>query len=351
MKNWIPNLSFLLVFVLFTFQINAQERTPRYIKGDILVQITPEGDIQQMLNDLQVVDGIETNIELVKEVSRPMRVWLVHFNHYAIEQNRMLNEADMHPHVSVAQVNHILKERVTIPNDTQFNSQWQYVNTGQSGGTVDADIDADTAWDISTGGYTALGDTIVVCVIDGGIDLNHNDLTPNRWVNHHEIPNNGIDDDNNGYIDDYLGWNADNGNDNIAGSNHGTAVAGIIGAKGDNGIGVAGINWDVKLMIVRGGGNEAEAIAAYSYPLVQRQMYNSSGGTEGAYVVATNASWGIDFGQPANAPLWCAMYDTLGKYGILNAGAGPNNNVNVDVVGDLPTACPSEYLITWTSCR
>ena len=74
-------------------------------------------------------------------------------------------------------------------------------NTGQNGGTIDADIDAIEAWDISTGGVTPLGDTIVVAIVDGGMLLTHADLIPNLWTNWEEIPGNGIDDDNNGYID------------------------------------------------------------------------------------------------------------------------------------------------------
>jgi hypothetical protein len=76
-----------------------------------------------------------------------------------------------------------------------------------------------------------------------------------------------------------------------------------------------------------------------------RRKYNSSYGQEGAFVVVTNASWGINNGDPANSPLWCAMYDTLGQAGIINIGATTNNNSNVDVNGDLPTTCPSKYLI------
>lgn len=345
--------SLLLVFTLLFFcsvNVNAQEREANYVKGDLLVQTTPNGDIQQIINDLKFINGIETGIRLEKEVSKPMRIWLLKFNDNSLTHKQMIAYAYLNDEISIAQVNHIIEERVTIPNDQQFGQQWQYVNTGQSGGMVDADIDADSAWDISTGGLTALGDTIVVCIIDGGIDMNHADLTPNRWFNHAEIPNNNIDDDNNGYVDDYLGWHTGSNTDNIAGSSHGTAVAGIIGAKGDNGTGVAGINWNVKLMIVRGGtGLESEVLEAYTFPLTHRKKYNETNGAEGSFVVATNASWGVDNGQPENAPLWCAMYDTLGKYGILNAGAGPNNNVNVDIVGDLPTACPSEYLITLTN--
>jgi subtilisin family serine protease len=191
----------------------------------------------------------------------------------------------------------------------------------------------------------------VVCVIDDGIQSTHPDIAPNLWVNEAEIPNNGIDDDDNGFVDDYRGWDTGANTDAVYdGGGHGTPVAGIVGAKGNNGIGVSGVNWDVKLMIVQGGtGVESEVLEAYSYPLTMRLMYNESNGEEGAFVVSTNASWGVDFGQPADAPLWCAFYDELGEAGILSCGATINGNQNVDVVGDLPTACPSEYLISVTN--
>jgi hypothetical protein len=102
-------------------------------------------------------------------------------------------------------------------------------------------------------------------------------------------------------------------------------------------------------MIVVGGGNQADALLAYGYVLANRVLYNQTNGQKGAFVVSTNASWGIDFGQPSSAPLWCAMYDTLGAYGVLSCGATINGNYDVDVVGDLPTACPSEYLISVTN--
>lgn len=338
-----------LGILVFSIGVRAQEKEANYILGDLLVQVNPSENIREVIQELQTLNGKKTQLKISKKVSEPMRIWLLKFDYEAIDQQEMLDAVHFHPKVAVAQFNHKITYRNT-PNDAQYNQQWQYNNTGQSGGMIGADIDADSAWDISTGGLTALGDTIVVCIIDGGIDLNHNDLTPNRWLNHGEIPNNGIDDDNNGFIDDYLGWNTAGDDDNIGGSSHGTAVAGIIGAKGNNGIGVAGVNWDVKLMIVRGGtGQEAEVLEAYSYPLSLRKKYNETDGQEGAFVVATNASWGIDGGQASSVPLWCQMYDTLGFYGILNAGAGPNSNTNVDVVGDLPTTCPSQYLIGVTN--
>lgn len=344
--------SFLALAVLLICTL-AKATEPPYIHGEILVQTMPGESITEVLRSLEYVNGKATGVHIKKKVSDPMHVWLIGFDENLVNEVTFLNAARTNPLVSIAQFNHIMKKRATVPDDTNFNNQWQYVNTGQSGGTNDADIDADLAWDITTGGLTPLGDTIVVCVVDDGIDVNHTDFGDNLWVNHEEIPNNNVDDDGNGYEDDYLGWSADDNNDDITGGTfgggHGTPVAGIVGAKGNNNHGVAGINWDVKLMIVVGGGNEAQAVEAYTYPLVMRKRYNQSGGAQGAFVVATNSSWGIDQGQPSNAPLWCAMYDSLGAAGILSAGATANANFNIDQVGDLPTACPSDYLISVTN--
>ncbi|MDA9756018.1 S8 family serine peptidase, partial [Flavobacteriales bacterium] len=193
---------------------------------------------------------------------------------------------------------------------------------------------------------------IVVAVLEGGgSNYNHVDLIDNHWVNNEEIPGNGIDDDNNGFVDDYNGWNAGSNNDAIAAGGHGTSVSGMIGATGNNGNGGAGVNWDVEIMQVDMGGGltESNVIAAYNYPYTMRNLYNTSGGTQGAFVVATNASWGIDGANPANYPVWCAYYDDLGAAGILNCGATANNNVNIDVVGDMPTGCGSDYMVAVTA--
>jgi subtilisin family serine protease len=189
----------------------------------------------------------------------------------------------------------------------------------------------------------------VAAIIDDGLDWGHQDFGDNLWVNHAEIPNDRIDDDNNGDVNDYQGWNAYDENDNITGGWHGTPVTGIVGAQGNNGIGVAGVNWDVKLMIIQGGGDEADALAAYAYCHTMREIYNNTDGAEGAFVVSTNASWGIDFGQPADAPLWCGFYDIMGQEGIMSCGATINGNVNVDEQGDLPTGCSSDFLISVTN--
>jgi hypothetical protein len=124
-----------------------------------------------------------------------------------------------------------------IPNDPQFFAQWSLHNTGQSGGTPDADVDAPEAWD-SIGGAPS----VVVAVLDSGSEHTHSDLAANIWHNPGEVPGNSTDDDGNGFVDDTIGWNFDSNHNNPAGFFfHGTAVAGVVGAVGNNGIGIAGL--------------------------------------------------------------------------------------------------------------
>lgn len=322
-----------------------------HVQGELLVQFNPHVSARQWAKHWRYFEGRPTKMEVKKVVSKPLRIYAITFDFATIHEDRLLRAVRQHGEVAQAQFNHFVHTRSTIPDDPGFASQWQYLNTGQSGGTPGADIDMDLAWDITTGGVTVDGDTIVVCALDDGIDPNHQDFQDNLWHNYAEIPNNGIDDDGNGYVDDYRGWSTVTGNDNINGGGHGTPVAGIMGAKGNNALGVSGISWNVKVMIVKNNFNtdEAAVLEAYTYPLVQRMRYNASNGQEGAFVVSTNASWGIDFGDPEDSPLWCAFYDTLGIHGILSCGATINGNVDVDIEGDLPTACPSDYFISVTN--
>ena len=361
LKSYFSKLSvflvtvFLVTIMVLTISKNTKtENSFSYIyedkdynEGEIIVSLNGDADINKLVSDF-------SNISLrVKERLIPdMNIYLMEYDKSKSSAVDALISIKSKRDVSIAQFNHTnLVERtvsVTTPNDTRFAEQWDMNNTGQSGGTPDADIDAPEAWDIATGGNTALGDTIVVCVVDGGGDLAHPDLT--WWKNYAEIPGNGIDDDLNGYIDDVNGWNAVNNNGTIASNSHATHCSGTVGAKGNNSQGVAGVNWKVKVMAVTGStSSEAVAIRAYGYVYKLRKLYNETNGQKGAYVVSTNSSFGVDNGQPANFPLWCAFYDSLGRVGVLSAGAGPNNNVNIDVVGDIPTACPSPFMVAVTN--
>ena len=162
----------------------------------------------------------------------------------------------------------------TVPNDPRVVDQWALRNTGQSvntiAGTAGDDIHAAQAWDVTTGSAD-----VVVAVVDSGIAYDHPDLAPNMWINPGESgggrENNGIDDDHNGYVDDWHGWDVvgasrasatDSDNDPRDILGHGTHVAGIIGAAGDNGIGVTGVAWNVRLMPVRVFDGEGVATSA-----------------------------------------------------------------------------------------
>ena len=137
---------------------------------------------------------------------------------------------------------YILYTDATSPNDTQFGQLWGLNNTGQSGGTLDADIDAPEAWDITTG-----SSNVVIAVIDTGVDYNHSDLAVNMWVNPGEVAGDGLDNDGNGFIDDIYGIDTVNDDsDPIDGNAHGTHVSGTIAAAGNNGLGVVGVNWQAR---------------------------------------------------------------------------------------------------------
>jgi serine protease len=342
-------LLFFLLFLSSKGFVYSQE-SPRVI-GQLIVQAKSESDLDKIVKQLSVVNNKKTELRVIKELSSIMHAYLLGFNEASFSASILVRELNRKPEVSIVQFNHLVNLRETLPNDPNFSSQWHHVNDGSGVAIEDADIDSDLAWDITTGGLTALNDTIVVCVIEGG-NLEHTDLQENAWKNYGEIPNNDIDDDLNGYVDDFLGWNVQSNNDQgLFGDDHGTKVMGMIGAKGDNNLLVSGINWSVKIMAVGGenSNDEASVIEAYNYPLVMRKLYNETNGIKGAFVVATNASWGINYGDPASIPLWCAFYDTLGVNGILSCGATANSQINVDIDGDIPTGCESPYLISVTA--
>ena len=156
-------------------------------------------------------------------------------------------------------------EEAVIPNDQYFDLQWHLINSGQAGGLDNEDILAPEAWNLRS-----KSPDITVAIIDSGVQLDHPDLTNNIWINSDEIFWNGVDDDGNGYVDDASGWNFPASSPYPFPDEHGTHVAGIIGAEGNNGIGVAGVSWDVQLMpldVFNGskGASDADIVNAIYY--------------------------------------------------------------------------------------
>lgn len=341
-----------LINVLFLSKSTFAQMESNAIAGEFIVMLHGGKSLNEFKQSLANNQSTH-ELQIVNTLSEDFKIY--HLKNPAgineINSQKILIELLRNPIIALAQHNHQVQLRAT-PNDANFaTQQWSLNNTGQGGGTADADIDAVEAWDITTGGSTVQGDSIVVAVIDGGFQMNHPDLVANYFKNYAEINGTtGVDDDNNGYVDDLYGWNAYNNNGTIPSDQHGTHVSGIIGAVGNNSIGVSGVNWKVKIMPIAGSsGTEATVVSAYAYAAKMRKLYNETNGAKGAFVVSTNSSFGVDLGNPNNYPIWCAFYDTLGARGILSAAATANANYNVDTQGDIPTACPSNFMIAVTN--
>ncbi|MFM8270471.1 MAG: S8 family serine peptidase [Pseudomonadota bacterium] len=229
------------------------------------------------------------------------------------------------------------------PDDTFFEKQYGLNNTGQvankSSGFIDADIDAPEAWEITTGSRN-----VTVAVIDSGVDYNHPDLVNNIWLNPGETgtdsagadkSSNGIDDDGNGYIDDFRGWDfVDNDNDPMDTNGHGTHVAGIIGARGNNSRGVTGINWQVSIVPLRtmdstGMGSNSNIKKAVEYATAMH------------FHITNNSYAGGDFDQSMKDSIEAAK-----AAGVLFVAAAGNEGSNNDTSPVYPANYDVDNLVT-----
>jgi len=221
----------------------------------------------------------------------------------------------------------VLQQLKAVPNDPSFGRLWGLDNTGQTGGRSDADIDAPEAWNISTGSAS-----VVVGVIDTGVDYSHPDLRANMWRNPGEVAGNGVDDDHNGFVDDVYGYDfANNDADPMDDNSHGTHVAGTIGAVGNDGVGVAGVNWTSSIMALKflsgtGSGYTSDAVRAVNYATMMRTRY-------GVNVRVTNNSWGGGGFSQSLADAVAAS----GSAGILFVAAAGNDGTNNDTSPHYPS--------------
>jgi subtilisin family serine protease len=227
-----------------------------------------------------------------------------------------------------------------LPNDPSFAFEWGLLNTGQYAGLPGNDIGATRAWDVTTGSRN-----VVVAVIDSGIDLAHPDLAANLWVNPGEVAGDGIDNDGNGFVDDVHGWDfVDNDGVPQDGFGHGTHVAGIIGAVGNNGTGVTGVNWQVSIMALRiqddrGAGTTSRVLAALRYATMMRRDY-------GVMIVASNNSWEAPAGYSVVVEQAIREH---GEAGITFVAAAGNNGTNTDLTPKYPGGYDLPNVITVAS--
>ncbi len=224
----------------------------------------------------------------------------------------------------VAEPDYLVEMVDTTPDDMRYGELWGMEKIG-----------CPKAWDIETG-----QGSVVVGVIDSGADYGHEDLTTNLWVNPWENPTNGVDDDANGYIDDVYGWDFANDDADVLGpSSHGTHVVGTIAAVGSNGVGVVGVSWNTRLMILKmfadsGSGATSDAIDALEYARTMRER--------GVPIRLTNNSWG---GGGYSSLLKHAIEDT-GDVGMLFVAAAGNYSLNNDVTPFYPATYDSSNIIS-----
>ncbi|HON07973.1 MAG TPA: S8 family peptidase, partial [Verrucomicrobiota bacterium] len=237
--------------------------------------------------------------------------------------------------VEFAEPDFIIKTDQSTPNDPRFldGSQWGLNNVGQFGGKADADIDAPEGW-----GILNSASNIIVAIIDSGIRYTHEDLASNMWINPGEIPDNGIDDDNNGYVDDIHGINAIDGASNPGDPfddyGHGTHVAGIIGAVGNNQKGIAGVAWKVQIMSLKfidstNNGYLSDAVECINYAI-----------NKGAKII--NASWGS---TNYSSTLQTA-FNKARSAGIIVVVSSGNDSRNNDITPSYPASYNLDNIIS-----
>ena len=274
----------------------------QFTPGELLIRVTAPAQAEleylhaksplQKLHDRM---GVRSVYRLFPHLTHPKsnpnleRIYLLRFQ-IPVDLHTIKASYAVHPLIEAVEFNYVRQTQASeiIPNDPRFEEQWNL-----------SLIDMPGAWAIEKG-----NPEVIIAVVDTGFDYTHEDLASQTWINVDEIPDNGIDDDNNGYIDDVHGWdfsqkpssdgneNSQNGdNDPIDESGHGTHVAGIIGAAVDNDVGIAGVAWNCTLMPIRGAGvagirdNRSAAAIVYAVDNGARVINMSWGGRERSFVL------------------------------------------------------------------
>jgi len=298
----------------------------KYHSEEVLVKFnknTSPMNIRQSINSLGAKK--EKKFNLIRNHNNShLKRWRIITIPKGISVEKFIEKISKNPNVEIAEPNYLVSILRT-PNDQFFDLLWGMHNIQN-----DADIDAPEAWDKLTGSNN------IVAVIDTGVDYTHEDLAANMWVNPGEVAGNGIDDDNNGYVDDIHGADffGDNDTDPMDDHGHGTHVAGTIAAVGDNGVGVTGVSWNTKIMALKflgpnGGGYVVDAVEAIEYAI-----------NNGANIL--NNSWsGGGYSQ--------AMFDFISAAndaGILFVAAAGNNHTNNDVAEVYPQGYQLDNVIS-----
>ena len=274
------------------------------IPGRLLLRLEKGADAARVQRELQAVLPAAWGTPSLKALGEGGRYHLLLVGDATVAPERLAERVKGLPGVEATQADLPVQRRAQ-PNDPQYGSQWHLV-----------DMNVEPVWNSTTGGTTAMGQRIAVGIVDSGVEGAHPDLADNMVF------------------------------DEPAADEHGTQVAGVVGAVGNNGTGVSGVNWDVDLVSPATVNTLSDAFTQFQFCLNQRTLFNQSGGTQGRLIVAITISWGVPgaacgFGDP--------LLDDLGAAGILVVTSGPNDGTDIDVTPDYPATCPNANNIVVTS--
>ena len=323
---------------------------PAYVEGRLLVTMKPGASmsgVRSRLNNMaasgKIIGGGRHEIKRFTSINTRHGQALVLMKCPGRTTAELVDAFRDHPDVAIAEPDYIITVDA-LPDDASFDQLWALDNTGQTvdeaTGTADADIDAPEAWDRLTGAESQ----VIVAVIDTGVDYTHPDIADNMWVNRLEIEGAaGVDDDDNGYVDDIYGIDTCNGDgDPYDDHYHGTHVAGTIAAVSDNAEGIAGITWNrarimaLKFLSASGSGATSDAVACIDYLLAMNQRSEND-------IVVMNASWGS---TSASETLKAAL-EAAAEAGVILAAAAGNDTTDCD--GDMkhyPSSLDVENVIS-----
>lgn len=314
------------LFCLLALQ--ALSAAPDYARGQLIVKLKATTDVTD-IETLAQSHGLKLRSLHRADTTRTRKGHMVLLSHPTRTTAQLLSDLKNDPTVEYAEPNYI-KQLSSLPNDPDFNLLWGLHNTGQTvngtSGTADADIDSPESLGLAR--YPS--PEVVVGVADTGMSIQHPDLSANLWTNPNEIPENGIDDDANGYIDDEYGY--DFGTDThwmVDNDNHGTHVSGTIGAISDNAIGISGVHAGARLLPLK---IEASDGNLYTADIIEAFLYAADLKNSGINLVVINAS----FGGPSYTQ---AEYDAISEMntaGIILCAAAGNDGFDNDTTPSYP---------------
>lgn len=326
MRSLFKAICFLLFYSLIGSNLYADicsSGTQSYQCGEILLSFN---DTSSPTDQSQLLS--ENSLSEIKVLNHGQIILVADLSGKSMSETIQVLQTS--PLVKYAEPNYVISVNA-LPNDPFFYLQWALNNDGNFSNSVpDNDVNVVEVWN----DYTD-SSSVVVAVIDTGVDYQHRDLSANIWMNQAEIPGNGVDDDSNGYIDDVYGYDFNNDDaDPMDDHGHGSLCAGIIGASGNNGFGMSGISWNAKIMALKfldnnGMGNTADAIEAIVYAQ-----------DNGAKIL--NSSWG-------GGSYSETLYDVIGQVdqsGLLFVAAAGNDALDTDLSPHYPASFDLENIIS-----